>query len=341
MTVVAPMPNFQHEKAVVRGLYAALDRATPDTIASVLARHTAADWEWRCTWPFGKQRGAAAVAETFWAPLMRAFPRRQRRPDIFFAGRAEGATGGRWVVETGHLMGLFDTPWLSIQPTRRIAMLRYAEFNRVEDGRIAETTLFVDIPHLMWQAGQYPLPPQTGAHLVTPGPIGHDGLLYEPQDPARGEATMRAIEALLGNAIPQHDPEEASKLARVWQDDMIWWGPGGIGASYTIERYVEQHCRPFDDGLQHDGRAGDPLCVVAEGDFGGFFGWSNYHLRSTGGYLGMTAGAEAVAMPFIDIYRAEDGKLAENWVFIDILGFLADQGLDVLRRIPTTTTRRG
>ncbi len=329
------MSDFQQEKAVVRDLHAAIAAATPDTIAEVLARHTAPDWAWRGIWPFGEQRGAEAVARTFWAPLMRALRRMQRRPDIFFAGDAKGAPLGRWVVETGHLMGLFDEPWLGVRPTRRIAMLRYAEFNRVEDGRVAETTLFADLPHLTWQAGQYPLPPQTGAHLTTPGPIGHDGLLYGPQDPARGEATMRAIEALLGNAIPQHDPEEARKLARVWHDDMIWWGPGGIGASYTIDRYVEQHCKPFDDGLQHEDRPREELCRVAEGNFGGFFGWSNYHLRSTGGYLGMTAGAEAVAMPFIDIYRAEDGKLAENWVFIDILGFLADQGLDVLQRLPT------
>ena len=330
------MPDFQRHKAVVRAFHADLAAASPDTVAGVIARHTTPDWAWHGTYPFGKLRGAEAVAEAFWAPLMRGLKRIQRRPDIFFAGEAKGAPLGTWVVETGHLMGLLDEPWLSIQPTRRIAMLRYAEWNRVEEGRIAESTLFVDIPHLMWQTGQYPLPPQTGAHLVTPGPIGHDGLLHDAQDPVRGEATMRAVEALLGNSIPQHDPDEAGKLARVWHDDMIWWGPGGIGASYTIARYVEQHCKPFDDGLRHDGRAGDPLCRVAEGDFGGFFGWSNYYLRSTGGYLGMTAGAEAVAMPFIDIYRVQDGRLAENWVFIDILGFLADQGLDVLSRMPTT-----
>ena len=51
----------------------------------------------------------------------------------------------------------------------------------------------------------------------------------------------------------------------------------------------------------------------------------------------MTAGADPVPMPFVDLYRVEDGKLAENWVFIDILGFLADQGLDVLKRLPTTS----
>jgi hypothetical protein len=49
-------------------------------------------------------------------------------------------------------------------------MMRYAEFDRVENGRITETAMFFDIPQVMIQAGQNPFPPQTGAHLVQPGP---------------------------------------------------------------------------------------------------------------------------------------------------------------------------
>ena len=324
--------DFQREKQIVRSHHAAIDSALPTDAAAALARYTTPDWSWRGTHPFGCQRGAEAVAATFWTPLKTALWRTQRRPDVFFAGEAKGVSG-IWVVETGHLMGLFDTPWLSLRPTRRMAMLRYVEFNRVVDDHIAETALFADILNLMWQVGQYPLPPSTAANVITPGPMRHDGLLYQAQDPARGAATMRAIEALLGNHIAAHDPDEAGKLARVWRDDMIWWGPGGIGAAYTIDRYVEQHCTPFDDGLRHTGRTGAELCRVAEGDFGGFFGWSSYNLEGIGGYLGMTASGRAADMPFVDLYRVEDGKLAENWVFIDILGFLAAQGLDVIRRM--------
>ncbi len=54
----------------------------------------------------------------------------------------------------GHLMGLFDAPWLGIRPTRKMVFLRYAEFHRVEDGLIAETAMFFDIPHLMIQEGR-------------------------------------------------------------------------------------------------------------------------------------------------------------------------------------------
>jgi hypothetical protein len=335
--------DFQAEKEVVRAFHADLDASTPATIEQALSKYVAPDWHWRGMHPFHEQRGAAAVARVFWTPLRNAIKPLQRRPDIFIAGLnvIEG-NKGVWVVEMGHLMGLFDRPWLGIRHTLRIVMLRYCEFNRVEDGKIVETAMFFDIPHLMIQAGQNPFPPQTGATLVQPGPRTHTGLCYEKQDPARGEATMAAIDAMLHNLGAKHqNKDEAGRLARVWHEDMIWWGPAGIGATYTIERYVRQHSTPFDEALSAGYRFNGHIAKVAEGDFGGFFGWANLTLRNAGGYMGMTAGPSAADMRVIDMYRAEDGKLAENWIFIDILHFLAMQGLDVLKRMDAVQSGGG
>src|SRR6056297_3043080 len=173
------MTDFQAEKALVAAHHAALAAATPGDTAAALARHTHPDWHWRGMCPFDERTGAEAVAEAFWTPLLTSFTSLQRREDIFFAGLNEidGFTGP-WVVSMGHLMGLFDAPWLGIRPTGKLTMLRYAAFHRVQDGAIAEEAMFVDIPHLMEQAGQDPFPPQTGAHLVQPGPAGHGALLW-------------------------------------------------------------------------------------------------------------------------------------------------------------------
>jgi hypothetical protein len=326
--------DLQAEKAIVRRFHAELAAAGPDSVADVLANYAAPDWQWRGMHPFNEQVGPAAVADSFWRPLIRAISGLQRRPNIFLAGLNEidGFTG-RWVIDMGHLMGLFDRPWLGIRPTGRIAMLRYVEFNRVLDGQIGETAMFVDILHLMRQAGQYPLPPQTGAHLVQPGPMTHRGLHYDRQNPARGADTLAAINALITN--PRRHllgVDEKTRLQRVWHDDMIWWGPGGIGATYTLDRYLEQHSQPFGEALMEGYRFNGHLCRVAEGDFGGFFGWANLTVRNAGNFLGMTAGANPADMRVVDMYRVRDGKLAENWIFIDILHFLNMQGLDVLGR---------
>jgi ornithine cyclodeaminase/alanine dehydrogenase-like protein (mu-crystallin family)/mannose-6-phosphate isomerase-like protein (cupin superfamily) len=108
--------------------------------------------------------------------------------DIFIAGLNEIDGGKRLGRRDGPSHGaLFERALARHSATLRIVMLRYCEFNRVEDGKIVETAMFCDIPHLMMQAGQNPFPPQTGAMLVQPGPRTHTGLCYDKQDPARGE----------------------------------------------------------------------------------------------------------------------------------------------------------
>jgi hypothetical protein len=254
------------------------------------------------------------------------------------AGRNEiDGEASVWVASMGHLMGLFDRPWLGIRPTGRVAMLRYAEFHRVEGGRIHETAQFVDIPHLMAQAGQDPFPPATGAHLVQPGPLTHDGLMWGAQDPEEGRETLALINKMLndlGDPARRANPAGyVEELSRTWRPDMSWWGPAGIGATYTIPRYLRQHAGPFRASMDRDRRFNGHLCRMAEGNYGGFFGWPNLTLGNSGGFLGTTASPRPADLRVVDIYRRDGDRLAENWVFIDMLHYLAQQGLDVLGRM--------
>ena len=185
--------EFQKEKQVIRTFHNRLEAAGADQIADVMAHFGASDMTWRGFHPFGVLTAPEAVGATFWAPLKSAMTRLQFREDVFFAGtnQAPGQTG-TWVVSMGHLMGLFDKPWLGIRPTGKLVMLRYSAFYRVDGDKITETAMYFDIPHLMAQAGQNPFPNSTGQHLVQPGPATHSGLLYDPQPEAEGVATMAA-----------------------------------------------------------------------------------------------------------------------------------------------------
>ena len=278
-------------------------------------------------------RGPEAVATRFWQPLKASLAPLQRRLDIFIAGDNRfDDPGGIWVATMGHLMGLLDRPWLGIPPTGKMAFLRYAAFHRVDGGLITETAMFFDIPHLMIQAGLDPFPPQTAAHLVQPGPMTHDGLLYDAQPPEEGTATLRAIEAMLADLGQwQSGLPLEEELARTWAPDMIWWGPAGIGATYTIERYARQHAGPFRAAFRNRSGTGH-IARIAEGHFGGFFGWPNFTAEHAGGFMGMPATGQLGEFRVIDLYRRADDKLAENWVFIDLLHFWAGQGVDILAR---------
>jgi hypothetical protein len=48
--------------------------------------------------------------------------------------------------------------------------------------------------------------------------------------------------------------------------------------------------------------------------------------------MGLPASDRNVGMRVVDMYRREGDKLAENWIFIDILYFLMQQDVDVLER---------
>jgi hypothetical protein len=326
--------SFQAAKSVVRAHYAALARATEASVVEALSANTAASWQWRGVHPFNTQSGPGAVADVFWRPLIRAFSRIQRREDIFFAGKNEiDGFDTTWVVSMGHLMGLHDQPFLGIPPTRKIAMLRYAEFNQVERGAITQTALFVDLLHFMRQAGIQPIPSQTGMHLIQPGPATHDGLLRQDVSPIDSAKTLALINRMIGDINNRQiyaTPEE--ELSQCWHDDMIWWGPEGIGATYTQSRYIEQHQRPFRAHLA-DRKFNGHIARLAEGNFGAFFGWPNLTLRPTGGFMGIPIGDEPTRtadMRVVDVYRRDGEKLAENWIFIDMLHFLKMQGHDLL-----------
>jgi hypothetical protein len=56
-----------------------------------------------------------------------------------------------------------------------------------------------------------------------------------------------------------------------------------------------------------------------------------------GGYMGLPGnGTDRADMRVVDIYRRDGDKLAENWIFIDMLHFLSMQGLNVLDRLQDT-----
>lgn len=331
-------PDLQPAKSLVQHHYAAMAAATPETIADVLAQTLHPKCHWYGMHPFHEQVGPNAIAETFWAPFLRAFSNVQRREDVFFAGLNEiDGFEGHWTCSMGHLMGLFDAPFLNIPATRKMAFLRYAEFNKVEKGQITQTALFVDLMHLMIQAGVNPLrAPQTGQHLVQPGPMTHDGLLHAPQDARESVKTLNLINTMIGSIdhanAASKPPTPQDELAENWHNDMIWWGPAGIGATYTIDRYIEQHQQPFRTGLS--GRAfNGHLCRMAEGAYGAFFGWPNLTLTNDNGFIGVPANINRADMRVVDVYRRSDDKLAENWIFIDMLHFLKMQGVDVLEEL--------
>ena len=328
------MKSYQIQKSLILSFYDEIEAANANSIAKVIRKFTKPELQWYGVYPFNEQKGGDAVAEVFWIPFLSAWSNVQRRQDIFLAGTSE-IDNADWVISMGHFMGLLDGNWLGLPASRKIAFLRYADFNCIKDGKIIRSSFFCDLIGLMHQLGLNPLPLQTGASFVYPGPRTHDGLLIEPQDQQESQKTLKLVNQMIGDLTVlnknENDCPHPDLLKKTWHDDMIWYGPAGIGASYTIPRYQEQHQFPFRRGLK-DKIFNGHICRFAEGNYAGFFGWPNLTNTPIGGFLGLPASNIAADMRVVDIYRREGEKLSENWVLIDLPWWLKQQGVDVLER---------
>ena len=326
-------PNPQN-KQLIREFYGALDTATPDNVADIIGNYVCEDYHWHGVYPFNEQFTAEGVANAFWKPFLRAFSRVQRRQDIFMGGESE-IDGTYWITSMGHLMGLFDNDWLGIPASGKMAFLRYADFHQIHEGKIVRSGFFCDIIGVMHQVGINPLPPQTGASFLYPGPASHDGLQFDEKDPKESAHTLELLDRmiadldLLNKSGDDHCPPEY--LQKTWCKDMIWYGPAGIGATYTVPRYQKQHQYPFRENLTDKVYNGH-ICRYAEGNYACFFGWPNLTHTPTGGFLGLPGNDKRVDMRVVDVYRREGEKLKENWVLIDIPWWLKQQGIDILER---------
>jgi hypothetical protein len=154
-----------------------------------------------------------------------------------------------------------------------------------------------------------------------------------PADKAATQATRELLDTMIDDLSQQNRKGPVAcppdLLRKTWHEDMAWYGPGGIGTSITIPRYQEQHQTPFRTRLS-DNRFNGHVCRIAEGTYSGWFGWPNLNNRNTGGFLGLAPSDLHAEMRVVDIYRRDGDKLAENWVYIDLLYYALQHGVDLL-----------
>ena len=322
--------KFQGVKNLVREYFKEIGECTPDEAASVLKKYVSDDYFWEGSFPLLDQHGADAVAEVFWKPIKESLSNMQRRQDVFMAGVAQD--GKTWVMSMGWFMGNYDKEFLGIRRTCKMQHLQYAEYSCVENGKITHTAIFLDFLGFMQEAGVNPLRYSTGSYFCYPGPRDHNGLMFEDAPYEKAEQSKAVVEAMVQDLFSINDGNEAPRelLYKTWNDDMIWYGPCGIGASFTIPRYQKQHQVPFRSQLD-DKSSNELYSYFAEGDFVCFF--SSMEVRGTGGWLGMPGNEKAAHLRGdIDIYYIKNGKISENWCFIDLPYWLNEQGYNVFER---------
>jgi hypothetical protein len=71
-------------------------------------------------------------------------------------------------------------------------------------------------------------------------------------------------------------------------------------------------------------------------------GWPSIRATHSGGdWLGLAPTGKPVTMRVMDFWRREGERLAENWVFVDVIDLLHQLGVDVFARMRALQGSKG
>ncbi|MDP5308908.1 nuclear transport factor 2 family protein [Paracoccus spongiarum] len=290
----------------------------------------AVDCLWEASAPLSPLVGSAEIEAGFLVPLRRALTGLHRRDEIFIGAMNRRHERGFWCAAVTHYVGNFTAPLWGIAPSHHVAFLRAGEFYRVQDGRIVQARIILDLPDLMRQAGRLPFPFSYGLETLFPGPATHDGVCPQAGD---GEGSLDIVEAMLGD-LHRFDPQTLGSAGQTgkdgyWADDMLWYGPAGIGSNFRWDGFVKDHRAPFLRAFP-DRKGGNHYCRIGDGSYAAVSGWPSMTMTFQGDYLGVKADGRPLTLRVMDFYRCQDGKIAENWVFLDYVDLFAQMGVDLL-----------
>lgn len=260
--------------------------------------------------------------------LQTAWPDLERRETIVLEG--QDSAGATWLGACGYWTGTFTRPWLGLPATGHMAVMRFHEFTKIEQGKIVEMQILWDIPEVMMQSGVWPMGPSLGREFHVPGPASQDGLSVDGSG-----ATALAIVAEMLENLGQFETGglEAMQLDAAWHRNCAWYGPSGIGTGRGIAGFRNWHQIPFLRAMPNrvGGVSGGHL--FAQGSYVGFTAWPGMQATISGdGWLGIAPSDQQITLRSLDFWRVEGAMIRENWVLVDLLDVYSQIGVDVLGR---------
>ena len=128
------------------------------------------------------------------------------------------------------------------------------------------------------------------------------------------------------------DRKTSSKQKKYWSDDMVWYGPAGIGTfrglqSFALYRNAFLNTFPDRDYGNNKG-------VISKNNYVSVVGWKSVHATHQGsGWFGLAPTGKKIVLRVMDIWRVEEEHIQENWVLIDIPDFFRQLGIDLFQNI--------
>ena len=294
--------------------------------------------------PVNELKGVDEIIDTLWKPLIYSFPDLERRDNLIIGGSFQNRV---YVSTVGHLTGTFANPWLGVPSNGKTIHLRICEVHQIENEKIINSHILIDIMDFIRQAGFWPINPSLGIEEMWPGPITGDGVTFENLDSDLSSKNLNQNLTMQRSLNIKPETEFGSTKDTVreklinhpqkdyWHPKMMWYGPCGIGTARGLKGFVEHHQLPFRLTFkERDYWKIGHYIEIGDGNYSMTGGW--HSIQATHGssdWLGYEATQKIITMRVMDFYLHNEGLIRENWVPIDIAHILFQLDVDVLKLI--------
>ena len=183
----------------------------------------------------------------------------------------------------------------------------------------------------MQQAGCNPLPPSRGIDGVYSPPASSDGVQTGSADSSVTDNSLDHIRRFIFDGLNAYDESDLTSMGMArWFDPQVkWYGPGGIGACMSFKEFEELHQAPWLVAFP-DRQVQDLTALFAEGVYSGGPGWAGVRATHHGPYLGVPATGNRLEINGLDWWKRDGDRYVENWVFVDMIHLFGQMGVELL-----------
>ncbi len=147
------------------------------------------------------------------------------------------------------------------------------------------------------------------------------GILTRDADLSRTDATRAVIEGMV-DGLNDH---RIADIGAFFAEGFAWRGNRGCGTKLGLQAFQDNWQRPFQAAFS------DKICIdearLYMGEWAAAFG--RQEATHSGRFMGVEPTGLRVEIRYMDFWRVEDGRIAENWVSVDFPHVLAQLGVDV------------
>ena len=145
-------------------------------------------------------------------------------------------------------------------------------------------------------------------------------VLTRDTDMSKTAETQSVIEGMV-DGLNNHRIDD---IGEFFSETFRWIGNTGCGTKNGLQAFQDNWQRPFQAAFS------DKVCVdearLYMGEWAAAFG--RQEAIHSGAFMGIPASGKKIEIRYMDFWKVEEGKIADNWVMVDFPHVMAQLGVD-------------